>query len=907
MGAHIRAFDWQATPIGAPQVWPPELRTVLRLMLTTGHPVVVFWGPELLCFYNDAFSRSLGPEKHPGILGQPAHEAWSEVWPAVSPQIQQVMRGEGPTWHENQRLPIRRHGGLQEVYWTYSYAPIDNARAPHGVGGVLVLVTETSAAVQAQQRLAAGELRWRSLFDQAPGFVAILTGSDFRYEFVNPRYQALVGGRPLLGLTVREAIPEAEAQGFCDLLTDVFREGRALAGSAVPLTLTDSPGHERKVYVDFVYQPIRDELGAVTGIFVQGSDVTDQVVARLDLVASEERYRALAEHLPGGAVFVVDHDLRYVTAVGEALGQVGMRSEDFVGRTVREVQGNEKASKYEADFRRALQGEAFETHHQDRGHYWLSRGGPLRDSGGNVTGALAASYDITKRLEMEQQLVRAGAKLESVLSSAEVGIWSWHLASGRVEQDANVARLFGIPGELTTSAAHVERILPEDRPGVERSVAEALSSGVLYIREFRVRHDDGQVLWLAGRGRVSLDATGKPEWMTGLVIDIGDLKALEQSLRDTDRQKDEFLAMLAHELRNPLAPIRNAGEILGRLSDADPRIKGVSDILRRQSNLLSRLVDDLLDVSRITHRRIELASVPVKVADIVGQAVETVAPLIQSKHHHITVSSAGVHTVKGDPARLVQCVVNVLGNAAKYTDPGGSLSVETFGEDAEVVVRVTDNGLGIGPELLPRVFDLFVQNSRTLDRSQGGLGIGLSLVKRLVEMHGGRVTASSAGSGLGSVFEIRLPRWQGVEASKKTATDASLRPLRILVVDDNVDAAETLGLMLGLDGHRVETENSAAHAAQRIIADPPEVVFLDIGLPVVDGYEVARRVRAAQVKVPLVALTGYGQAEDRVRALQEGFDDFLVKPCTQAGIQACLARLMASRKDLGSSHSVPAS
>ncbi|MDQ6628802.1 MAG: PAS domain-containing protein [Pseudomonadota bacterium] len=894
MGARIRAFDWAATELGAPHDWPSPLRTTLRLMLTTGHPVFIFWGPEHRCFYNDAYSRSLGPEKHPCILGQPAREAWAEIWATVGPQIEHVLQGRGATWHENQLIPILRHGVTQEVYWTYSYAPIDKDDGSDGVGGVLVLVTETTSEVLNRQRLEAAESRWRSLFQQAPGFVCILEGPEFRFEFVNPRYEALLGGRPLLGLTVDEAVPEATGQGFVALLDAVYRGGLAQTGAAVPLSLLDpADGVARTAFVDFVYEPIRDESGQVSGIFVQGSDVTDEVRARRSLVESEARYRALAENLPGGAVFIVDHELRYVTAVGEALTVAGLSGADFVGRTVADVQGPVNAPVYEERYRRALAGESFENEHQEHGRFYLTRGIPLRDDSGQVTGALAASYDITARRETERQLERAAAKLEGVLASAEVGLWSWNLGTDRIEQDANVARLYGLPDTGTATAAeHLDRIHPDDRADMQQAIEAALSGGLLNIREYRVLRGGGDFRWLAGRGRLTRDAAGQPEWLTGLVIDISDLKAMEQSLRANARQKDEFLAMLAHELRNPLAPIRNAGEILHRIASPDARVRNVTAILRRQVDLLSRLVDDLLDVSRITHQRIELANRLVRISEVVAQAVETVAPLLESKAHHISVSNTGMLNVMGDPTRLVQCVVNVLTNAAKYTDPGGKIQVSTYADGGEVVVKVTDNGLGIGADLLPYVFDLFVQNSRTLDRSQGGLGIGLSLVKRLIEMQGGHVHAASAGLGSGSSFEIRLPLAHSTDNAHQGSPGPSLRPLRILVVDDNVDAAESLSVMLCLDGHVVETVNSSTDALTRIETESPEVVLIDIGMPGMDGYEVARRVRTRGLapSVRLIALTGYGQAEDRDRALEAGFEDHLVKPVAHSRLTESLGR-----------------
>ncbi|MGA2344192.1 MAG: ATP-binding protein, partial [Steroidobacteraceae bacterium] len=358
-----------------------------------------------------------------------------------------------------------------------------------------------------------------------------------------------------------------------------------------------------------------------------------------------------------------------------------------------------------------------------------------------------------------------------------------------------------------------------------------------------------------------------------------------------DRQKNEFLAMLAHELRNPLAPIRSAAALLERIASPDPQTRTITQMLQRQATVLARLVDDLLDVSRITQGRIVLKRQTVKLADIVTQAVETVEPMIQERRHKMSVVSYGPLRVNGDSTRLVQCVVNLLTNAVKYTQPGGEIRVESSEDNGEAVLAVTDNGPGISADLLPQIFDLFVQSERTLDRAQGGLGIGLSLVKRLIEMHEGRVTASSPGPGRGSTFEIRLPLAKHEDEQEREAA-VSAPAARILVVDDNADAAHSLKLLLELDGHEVEAALSSADALARMHAFKPQVVLLDIGLPQMDGYEVARRIRAAPelAGVRLIALTGYGQAEDKERAKSCGFDDHLIKPVDYSALQRALKR-----------------
>jgi len=357
------------------------------------------------------------------------------------------------------------------------------------------------------------------------------------------------------------------------------------------------------------------------------------------------------------------------------------------------------------------------------------------------------------------------------------------------------------------------------------------------------------------------------------------LRIAEENLRNADRRKDEFLAMLAHELRNPLAPIRNAGELLARMLADNSQVQTIGAIIKRQSTHLSRMVDDLLDVSRITQGRIELQHEPVNLSSVISQALESVEPLMRENRHKVFVASGyGPVYVNGDHARLVQCVANVLTNSGKYTDPGGEIRVEVHSDGGEAVITITDNGVGIPAELLPQIFDLFVQSNRSLDRSQGGLGIGLSVVRRLIEMHGGRVSAASEGPGRGARFEMVLPviacsREMGEQQSEQTAAR-----LRILIVDDNADSANSLAMILNLSGHVAEPVYGAAEALERAAALDPEIVLLDIGLPGMDGYEVARLLRRRGSSARLVALTGYGQPEDVRRARDAGFDTHLVKP-----------------------------
>jgi signal transduction histidine kinase/DNA-binding response OmpR family regulator len=372
---------------------------------------------------------------------------------------------------------------------------------------------------------------------------------------------------------------------------------------------------------------------------------------------------------------------------------------------------------------------------------------------------------------------------------------------------------------------------------------------------------------------------------------------LYRNVQEADRHKNEFLSMLAHELRNPLAPIRNAIEILRLRGSDDPDIRSLQEIVERQVQQLIRLVDDLLDLSRITRGKIRLQLEAVDVVDFITRAVETSRPLIDDRKHQLRIELPPERLrVRGDAVRLAQVISNLLNNAAKYTEEGGRISLIAQRQDDEVFLRVKDNGMGIPPEMLSSIFEMFKQVDHSLDRSQGGLGIGLTLVHELVEMHSGCVEAFSAGTNKGSEFVVRLPLLTAEEPASPPCADRNgnktqPRPMRILIVDDNADAAHSLAMLLETGGHEIRLCYEGKSALQEAESFCPDVVLLDIGLPGMDGLQVAQglRNRPLQPQPILVALTGYGQAEDQRRSREAGFDHHLVKPADPETLMALLA------------------
>ncbi|HEU4429319.1 MAG TPA: response regulator [Myxococcota bacterium] len=426
----------------------------------------------------------------------------------------------------------------------------------------------------------------------------------------------------------------------------------------------------------------------------------------------------------------------------------------------------------------------------------------------------------------------------------------------------------------------------EDRERARAAAIAAVESkgDVRLDFEARFRRHDGVYRWLHASGEAVLRADGSVEKWVGTCIDIDERKRAEQTLRETDRRKDEFLAMLAHELRNPLAPIHNALK-LQRMPEADPALMNWSrDVIERQVGQLTRLVEDLLDISRITRGNIRLRVERVDLAAVIEGAVETSRPLIDGRNHMLAVKLPEERIeLSGDLVRLTQVVANLLNNAAKFQDEGGAISVSAEREGKEAVIRVRDRGVGLSADSLEKIFELFAQ-VRTRERFDAGLGIGLSLVRTLVELHGGSVSARSDGPGCGSEFIVRLPCLAAdaeplASGARPRASRAVRDGLRVLVVDDNRDSADSLALLLRLRGHEPQACYDGTSALEAARTLQPHAVLLDLSMPDLDGFDVCRRLREEGLESALiVALTGYGQEADRNRSLASGFDAHLVKP-----------------------------
>jgi PAS domain S-box-containing protein len=518
---------------------------------------------------------------------------------------------------------------------------------------------------------------------------------------------------------------------------------------------------------------------------------------------------------------------------------------------------------------------------------------PLRDHAGAVSGAVNIVQDITARKHVEEELRASELRFRTLASTVPVLIWQNDEQGRNVFVNQYYLDFTGKPFEDVMGVRWHELVHPDDAPAYIADYMDAVRARRPWRNLDRLRRRDGQWRWFDNYAQPLFAPDGSYAGHVGASLDITDAVLAEQALKETDRRKDEFLAVLAHELRNPLAPISNAVHLL-RHPDGRRRADRLVEMLGRQVRQMIKLVDDLLEISRITRDKIELHPQPLLLADVVHGAVETSRPLIDQYRHHLDVRLPDEPlTLYADSVRLTQVLANLLNNAAKYTDAGGSIELAARRDGLDVEIAVRDNGIGIPPGHLPEVFDMFTQAHRAAGRGQGGLGIGLAMVRSLVQMHGGTVEAKSPGAGRGSEFIVRLPLADAHDAAADAGTAAATAPLagqRILVVDDNQDAADTLAMLLEADGARARAVYDGAAALAALPGLRPHTVLLDLGMPDMDGFEVARRIRAdaACSGVRIVALTGWGQERDRERTRGAGFDFHLTKPVDLAVLHAWL-------------------
>ena len=1009
MGALMRSFDWSKTPLGPVSVWPQSLRTAVSICLNSRFPILIWWGPELVMLYNDAYRLILGPTKHPQALGQAVRECWPEMWHRIGPILTGVLERGESTWSNDQLLLPDRDSYLEECHFTFSYSPIRNESG--GVNGVFCTVTETTGRVIGELNLITNDVTRNEGAQKFFSYVPKHIGSDalwemerlhpedrdrvMRYihvaiesgqEFWQDEYRLLRtdgthadvqargkiirddGGRAIrligsikdvteqkrlekalrrseerlrlatqtgkVGLwdwdivanrvswtdslyIIHGVKPEecnATVEGFATL---VHPDDLKFVSVAIQRALANEAPYELEfravrpdgeiIWLFTNAQVIRDGQQPIR-MFGVTMDITERKRAEIALRESEQRFTRFMQHLPGLA-WIKDLEGRYMFANDAAERMWQKTKAELYGRQDEQIFSPEDAAHFrDTDQQALVSGSGVETiettKFKDGLHNSIVRKFPIpgSDETPSLIGGIA--IDITERIKAEEALRNSEKMYRAIGESIDYGVWVCDPDGRNIYASESFLRLVGLTQEQCSNFGWGEVLHPDD---AERTIAawkECVRTGGHWDIEHRFRGIDGKWHPILARGVPVKNDRGEITAWVGINLDISRLKQVENELREADRRKDEFLATLAHELRNPLAPIRNGLQIMRLMPDKAEAVEQARLMMERQLQQMVHLIDDLLDLSRISRGKIELRKERAALAAVVQSAIETSRPMIEQSGHQLTVSFPPDSTfVDADVTRLAQVFSNLLNNAAKYTEKGGHIWLSVERQGSEVAVSVKDNGIGIPSHMLSQVFEMFTQVDRSPGKSQEGLGIGLSITKRLVEMHNGTVEARSDGHGLGSEFIVRLPvllsTAHEAQPSREDKQQAgTLAPRRILVVDDNEDSASSMALMIEFMGHEVRTAYTGLEAIEVASAFQPHVILLDIGMPGLNGYDACRRIREQSwaQDVVIIALTGWGQDEDKRRSQEAGFNHHLVKPVEPEKIEKLLAVSLGSDK-----------
>ncbi len=760
-------------------------------------------------------------------------------------------------------------------------------------------------AARAEREGRYSEQQLQSVIDALPLLISYV-GSDRRYRFNNRTYEVWFGRRrdELRGQHMRDVIGQAAYD------TALPYVERALQGETVrfesDVTFPSGPRH---VGVTCVPHRVDEQ---VAGFFALIEDIgerrrAEHARAHLAAIVESSDDAILSKTLDG----------RIVSWNAGAEQLFGWRAEEIVGQPILTIIPPKLHAEENDIIARLSRGERLSHRETER----LTRDGrrvpvsltvsPIRDASGRITGASTIVRDISERKAAEQALRDSEARFRNLADSVPMLIWradrhnaatwfnrAWLEFTGRA-----------MPQEL--GAGWIDDVHPEDRVRTLATCGEHTARHEPFDLELRLRRHDGEYRWLFDRGVPTFDGPGGSfSGYLGSCVDITERKLAEQQRAEADRRKDEFIATLAHELRNPLAPILSAVQSMHLQQAPSSDLQNARDIIERQARHMSRLVDDLIDLSRTSRGGIVLKRNVVDLAEAVDLAVEANRPQLERAGHRFELQRpAEPVRVDGDLTRLAQVIGNLLGNAIKYTPRGGHVGLRLQRDGDQAVISVTDDGIGIPARQLDRIFTMFTQGEAPCEGMPGGLGIGLTLARQLTEMHGGRIDAFSDGPGRGSRFVVRLPlarvdTGQTDQGPRKDEPPAASAPLSIVIADDNRDAAASLAIMLELGGHRVAVAHDGAAAVETVARLRPDVALLDIGMPQLDGYQAARRIRSLPggERVRLIALTGWGQDADRRRSAEAGFDHHCIKPIEFEELQRLLAEPAGTAAADGDEH-----
>jgi PAS domain S-box-containing protein len=884
----------------APEVPLQEERLFRALMESSYEAVALVTADGTILYASPSAARALGysPDEWIGRSG------FAGVHPEDLPGVQALFLGllQNPGGSVSAEYRFQHRDGS----WRWIESTGTNLLHDPHVQAVVVNYRDISKRKRFEEELRESERRFRELTENIREVFWISDPQKEALRYVSPAYEVIWGRsreslyehpRSFLETIHPDDLPRVEAY------LDKQRHGEA---AEAEYRVVHPDGSVRWV-LDRAF-PLAEREGTPSRIVGVAEDITERKLAEQALRDSEERYRRIVETATEGiAVYGPDACLRYLNRpLAEMLGY---RMGDLVGLSVLDLFFPEDRPGIEErlERRRRGMGERYETRlrRRDGSAVWvLINSNPMVDEAGQFAGVLVTFTDLTERKRTEDALRGSEARLSGIISSAMDAIVTIDEEQRITVFNAAAEAMFRCPAEEALGQP-VERFIPEEfRPAHRQHVAAFGAAGVTTrtmgaLGTLFALRADGEVFPIeATISQVSVDGA---RFYSVIIRDVTERVRLEAELRkraellaEADRRKDEFLAMLGHELRNPLAAIGNAVYVLDQVSSQEEQPVRLRRVIAAQTAHLARLVDDLLDVSRLVHGKVELRREPVDLTKVVAGAVEVCQPLIMGKGHRLEVvppPDADCWTL-GDRTRLEQVLTNLLTNAARYTPPEGNIRLTLDGGADEVTLRVRDTGMGIPEELLPRIFDLFIQGPQAADRPSGGLGLGLALTQRLVLLHGGSVEAHSDGPGKGSEFVVRLPRLQPADApalDTPAARGGPRRGHRILVVEDNRAAAETLCDLLALWGHEVAVVHTGTDAVTTAIELAVDIALVDIGLPGMDGCEIAAQLRSdpRTASMLLIAITGYGQAADRFVRRKPASTTISRSPLTRASSRPC--------------------
>jgi PAS domain S-box-containing protein len=906
MGAAIRRFDWSGTPLGNPAGWPTPLKTLVGVLLNANQPMFVAWGPEQILLYNDAYAVVLA-DKHPGALGRQFLDVWSEIKADLIPIVEQAYGGV-PVHMDDITLMMARRGYVEETHFAFSYTPV---RVAGGVvDGFFCACTEITEQVLGERRRAADTERQRRLFEQAPGFITILRGPDHVFEFANATYRRLFGERDFVGKTAREAFPELGSQVFFELLDRVYQSGERFVADRTIIRL-DRPGTgPEELVLDFIYEPVTDDAGKVTGIFVEGYDATEAHRAEAELRESEERNRRMVEGVKDHSIFTVDAANRVLDWTPGAEAVFGWSADEMKGNSADILYTPEDRTagvpERELATARAEGCANDERWHVRRdGSHFFANGSvrPLHDATGAITGFIKIARDETERRAAEAALRETEQRYRLAAKATNDAIWDWNLASNRIDWNEAVAVLFGYPAEEVEPSGDwwIEHIHPGDRDRINTSIHSVIDGAEEHwSAEYRFRRGDGTFAHVFDRGHVIRDEQGRATRMIGAMLDLTERKRAEERLRELNetlesrvlerttelmatqdalRQAQKMEAVgqltggLAHDFNNLLTGVSGSLEMMqvrisqGRVAEVERYVTAAQGAAKRAAALTHRLL--------AFSRRQTLAPKPTDVKqlvtgmeDLIGR---TVGPAVEIE----TVNAAGLWLSLIDPSQLENAVLNLCINARDAMPDGGKITIETGNRWMDqraaeqrglepgqyISLCVSDTGAGMTPDVIEKAFDPFF----TTKPIGMGTGLGLSMIYGFAKQSGGSVGIYSE-VGQGTMVCIYLPRHLGKAEAEESEGGVEEPPRAeagetVLVVDDEPTVRMLVTEVLTDLGYTAVEAADGAAGLKVLNSDLRiDLLITDVGLPGgMNGRQVADAARNVRPELKVLFITGYAE------------------------------------------------